>query len=73
MYLLIAFTILYSYAPWNGSSMWDCVYLIYFYVFGVCTVPGAEQGFDKCTANEGMHVYDCGLVGQGHKANLENC
>lgn len=53
--------------------MWDCVYPIYFYVFGVCTVPGAEQGFDKCTANEGMKVYDCGLVGQGHKANLENC
>lgn len=49
------------------------MYLRYFYVLGVGTVPGTEQGFNQRSANEGLSVYDCGLMGRAQKASLENC
>lgn len=67
MYVFIALTVLYSYAPPNGSSTWDCVYLIYFFVPGVRRTPGAEQESNKCRANECTNVCDCSLGGQGHR------
>lgn len=71
IYLFIALTILCSCPPQNVSSMWElCVFHIP-YALSICTMTGAQWEFSKWRVNEYMNVWDCGLVGQGHKASLE--